>query len=43
MKAGVEVECHVYPAVPHSFELFAPDAPITRQVLGDRDRVLTAL
>ncbi len=41
--AGVEVEFHMYPNVPHSFELFAPQSSVAQQVQQDRIRFLRGL
>jgi len=35
MRAGVLVELHVYPGAYHGFELFAPQACVTRQAVND--------
>ena len=42
-RAGVPVELHVRPGVPHDFELVAPEADVTRRAAADRARVLAAL
>ncbi len=42
-RAGVSVELHMYPDVPHSFELFAPESAITKRVQQDRARFLRSL
>ncbi len=42
-QAGVEAELHLYPGVPHAFEIFAPDSAIARQAMDNRVRALTAL
>ncbi|KAL2264163.1 hypothetical protein VTK26DRAFT_1281 [Humicola hyalothermophila] len=39
-KADVQVEFHLYPGVPHAWEWFAPDIPVTRQAMTNRVRVL---
>ncbi len=41
--AGVGVELHVHPAVPHAFEVFAPDSAVAQRAMADRVRVLRAL
>jgi acetyl esterase/lipase len=41
--AGVDVEFHLHPGLPHAFELFAFDAAATRRVMADRERVLRSL
>jgi acetyl esterase/lipase len=40
--AGVSVELHVHPGVPHAFELVAPDISVSRRVLADRCRALAS-
>lgn len=42
-RAGVPVELHVHPGVPHSFDLIAPEAEVTKRAFADRIRVLRAL
>ena len=42
-RAGVSVERHTYPDVPHSLKLFAPESAITQQVQQDRVRFLRSL
>ncbi|HEY0805625.1 MAG TPA: alpha/beta hydrolase, partial [Pseudonocardiaceae bacterium] len=42
-RAGVPVELHVHPAVPHGWERFAPEATIAQRAYTDRLRVITAL
>lgn len=39
-RAGVEVELHVHPGVPHAFEVFAPDSAVARRSAADRVRAL---
>lgn len=41
--AGVSVELHVHPGVPHGWEVFAPDIAVTRRAFADRHRVLASL
>lgn len=41
--AGVEVELHLHPAVPHAFEVFAPESAVARRAMADRVRVLRSL
>ena len=36
MKAGVTVELHVYPGVPHAFEALAPTTAVTARAMGNR-------
>lgn len=42
-QAGVEVELHVHPGVPHAFEIFAPDSGVARRAQADRTRVLRSI
>lgn len=39
-RAGVPVECHVYPGAIHACERLLPDAPISRQMTDDERRAL---
>jgi acetyl esterase/lipase len=41
--AGVSVELHVHPGVPHAFELFAPASRLSQRVIADRDYTLLCL
>ncbi len=41
--AGVGVEFHLHPGVPHAFEVFAPDSAVARRAMADRIRVLQSL
>ena len=41
--AGVEVEFHLHPGVPHAWEVFAPHSDVAVRALADRARVLRAL
>jgi acetyl esterase/lipase len=41
--AGVPVELHVHPGVPHEYDAVAPDADVSRRALADRHRVLKSL
>jgi acetyl esterase/lipase len=41
--AQVPTELHVHPGVPHGFELFAPDADVSRRATADRARALRSL
>ena len=43
LQAHVPTELHVHPGVPHGWELFAPDADVSRRAIADRVRVLKAL
>ena len=40
LQAHVPTELHVHPGVPHRFELFAPDADVSRRATADRVRAL---
>jgi len=42
LKAGVEVELHVYPGVPHSFEIFVPNIKLSKMALENRVRAMTS-
>lgn len=42
-RAGVDVEFHLHPGVPHAFEVFAPDSAVARRAMADRIRVLRSL
>jgi len=39
VEAGVQVEFHLYPGLPHAFEGAAPNAPIVKAALANRQRV----
>ncbi|MEA5360912.1 alpha/beta hydrolase [Amycolatopsis sp., V23-08] len=41
--AGVDVEFHLHPGVPHEFETFAWDTGVARRAVADRLRVLGSL
>jgi len=41
-QAGVSTELHVYRGAVHGFELFAPDARVSRRFLRDRDEAFLA-
>jgi len=41
--AGVPVELHLHPGVPHEYDAIAPGADVSRRAQGDRDRVLRSL
>src|SRR5262249_37325858 len=36
LRAGVSTELHVYPGAVHGFDLFAPDAAVTRRFVAER-------
>jgi acetyl esterase/lipase len=40
---GTPVELHVHPGAPHAFELYAPDADVSRRAMADRVRVLQSI
>ena len=42
-QAGVPVEFHLHPGVPHEFEFFAFDSAVARRVIADRVRALASL
>jgi acetyl esterase/lipase len=42
-QAGVPVELHLHPGVPHEFESIAPDSDVAHRAQADRDRVLHGL
>jgi acetyl esterase/lipase len=42
-RAGVDVEFHLRPGVPHAFEVVAPDSAVAHRAQDDRTRVLRAL
>jgi acetyl esterase/lipase len=42
-QAGVGVELQLYPGVPHAFEVFAPDAAVSRRALAARARALRSV
>jgi len=42
-RAGVPVELHQHPGVPHAFEVFAPDSAVSRRAQAYRRRALQSL
>jgi len=42
-RAGVEVEFHLWPGVPHMFDLLVPASDVARRAIADRVRVLASL
>jgi acetyl esterase/lipase len=42
-RAGVPVELHVHPGVPHGWERFAPDATSARRAMADRARAVASI
>jgi acetyl esterase/lipase len=43
LQAHVPTELHVHPGAPHGFELFAPDADVSRRAIADRVRALRSI
>lgn len=41
--AGIPVELHVYPGVPHRFELFAPETAMAKMVMQNRVRAILSV
>ncbi|ANY07764.1 alpha/beta hydrolase [Pseudonocardia sp. HH130630-07] len=41
--AGVDVEYHLHPGVPHLFDVWAPDSDVARRAFSDRVRVLASI
>jgi acetyl esterase/lipase len=37
--ANIPTECHIYPGLPHGFEVFAP-LSVTQQAVANRDRAV---
>ena len=42
-RAGVPVELHVHPGIPHGFERFTPNSKVARRAMNDRMRVIQSL
>ena len=42
-EAGVQTELHVYPGLPHGFELFAPETRMARMVMENRGRAILSV
>ena len=42
-QAGMPVELHMHPGVPHEYDAFAFDAEVSRRAQVDRSRVLRSL
>jgi len=40
MAAGVRTELHVFPGVPHGFDIFLPDAGVSRQAIDEQVRAV---
>lgn len=43
LQAHVPTELHVHPGAPHGFDLFAPDADVSRRATADRVRALMSI
>jgi acetyl esterase/lipase len=43
LQPRVPTELHVHPGAPHGFELFAPDADVSRRAIADRVRALQSI
>ncbi|QIW99620.1 hypothetical protein AMS68_005138 [Peltaster fructicola] len=43
LKADVQVELHVYPGVPHAFEMLVPQAAVTQAALANRLKALRSI
>jgi acetyl esterase/lipase len=43
LHAGVSTELHVFPGVPHGWDVFCPKAALTRRALAERGDVLRRL
>ncbi|RMD42062.1 hypothetical protein DV735_g3060, partial [Chaetothyriales sp. CBS 134920] len=41
--ANVSVEFHIYPGVPHAFEVLAPQAPVTQAAIANRIRAIKSI
>ncbi|KAL4893194.1 Alpha/Beta hydrolase protein [Aspergillus ambiguus] len=41
--ANISVELHVYPGLPHAFEVYAPEAESTKRAVADRDRAILSV
>ncbi|KAK1143485.1 hypothetical protein N8T08_006291 [Aspergillus melleus] len=41
--ANIPLEFHVYPGLPHAFEVYAPEIEATKRAVADRDRAITTL
>jgi acetyl esterase/lipase len=42
-RAGVPIELHVHPGVPHGWERFAPDSAAAKRAMADRARAVSAI
>ena len=42
-RAGVPIELHVHPGVPHGWERFAPDAESAKRAMTDRARAVASI
>lgn len=43
LRAGVQTELHVYPGVPHAFDLIGPDLQVTKGAFANRVRAIRAV
>ena len=43
VSAGVSTELHVYPGVPHAWEVFSPKAGVSRRAMADRVRAIMGI
>ncbi|KAF9883580.1 hypothetical protein FE257_003179 [Aspergillus nanangensis] len=41
--ANISVELHVYPSLPHAFEVYAPNTKATQRAVADRHRAISTL
>lgn len=42
MRSGVPAELHVYPGAIHGFDVFVPEAAVSRRYVAERDRALAS-
>lgn len=42
-KAGISVEMHVHPGVPHGYDVFAPNSKISQRAFADRYKTISAI
>ena len=42
-RAGVPIELHVHPGVPHGWERFAPDSSSAKRAMADRARAVASI
>jgi acetyl esterase/lipase len=43
LKAGVSIEFHLYPNVPHAFDLVAPEAAVSKRAFADYLRIIKSI